>query len=70
MKLFGYDFSITKQKKIKKKTGFSSKRWSTVEKNTLLRFHGENKSAQEIGVLLNRTTQSISAMLYKLHKDK
>jgi hypothetical protein len=76
MNLFGYDFtlefSVTKQseKKRKKTTGFSSKQWTAAEKNALLRFHGENKSAEEISKLLNRTVPSIHSMLYKLKKSK
>ena len=74
MNLFGYDFtldfSVTKQDEKKKKKGFSARRWNTSEKNALLRFHGENKSSEEIGKLLNRTVPSINSMLHKISKGK
>ena len=69
MKIFGYEFIIKEVNK-KKAKGFSSKKWSVAEKNTLLRFHGENKSAVEIAKLLNRTVPSINTMLSKLKNGK
>ena len=74
MNLFGYDFtldfSVTKQEERKKKaTGFSAKRWSSSEKNALLRFHSENKSSEEIGKLLNRTIPSVNSMLAKIKRN-
>ena len=68
-KLFGYTFSITKTYR-KKSTGFSSKRWTTAEKNHLLRRHGEKIPMATIAKEMNRTIASVHSMLQKLHKGK
>jgi len=68
MKIFGYSFTI---KKIgKKKAGFSSKKWTTAEKDHLLRRHGEKIPTSVIAKEMNRTVAAISSMLQKLHKGK
>ena len=67
-KIFGYTFSITET--YRKKRGFSSKRWTTSEKNHLLRRHGEKIAITTIAKEMNRTIPSIHSMLQKLHKGK
>ena len=67
-KLFGYTFSITET--YKKKHGFSSKRWTTSEKNHLLKRHGEKISTETIAKEMNRTPASVYSMMYKLHGKK
>ena len=66
-KIFGYTFSITETYK-KKATGFSSKKWTTSEKNYLLKRHGEKIATKTIAKEMNRTVASINSMLQKLHK--
>jgi len=72
MNIFGYELtfelSIDKIEGKKKATGFSSKRWSTMDINHLLKRHGEKVSAEDIAKELNRTVPSIHSMLYKLHR--
>ncbi len=68
--IFGYEFTIKKVKKRKKAVGFSAKRWSTSEKNHLLKAHGENTSSTQIAKELNRTVPAVNSMLQKLHKKK
>ena len=70
MEIFGYKFIIKKVKRKRKAKGFSAKQWSTSEKNTLLRLHGEHMSVEQIAKELNRTPASINSMIYKLHNKK
>ena len=66
MKLFGYEFTIKKVKKRKRATGFSSKKWTTSEKNTLLRFHSEGMPSEQIAKELGRTVPAVHSMISKL----
>jgi len=70
MTIFGYTINIEKVKTQKKTSGFSAKRWTSAEKNTLLRFHSEGMPIKDIAKELSRTVPSIHSMLNKLHKGK
>ena len=75
MKIFGYEitFDLTVKDlntKGNRKKGFSSKTWNTSEKNHLLKRHGEGMPVKDIAKELNRTAPAITAMVYKLHRNK
>ena len=63
--IFGYTIVIERTK-TKRKTGYSSRAWTDSEVHTLIRFHNEGKSTEEIAELLHRTKPAIYNMLNKL----
>ena len=69
MIIFGYEIKKIKKEK-KKKIGFSSKPWTTSEKNHLLKRHGEGISVIIIAKEMHRTVPSIHSMVYKLRSKK
>ena len=70
MKILGYEFTIKKISKRKKTTGFNAKKWTTSEKNTVLRLSNEGMPITQIAKDMHRTVPAINSMLYKLHKGK
>ncbi len=67
MKLFGYEIIIKKITR-KRAKGFSSRKWTQSETDTMLRLKNEGKSSEVIGAMLNRTAPAISARYTKIHK--
>ena len=64
-KIFNY-VVIFEIKKRKYKIGYSRRKWTTSETNTLLRLRNEGKSYEEIGKLMNRTASSCYSRIHNI----
>lgn len=70
IKLLGYTLEIHKKKARKRPAGYSAKRWTKSEINTMLKWHSEGQSTKDIADKLGRTAQAVSTRLYKIRKQK
>lgn len=67
--IFGYTISlvrIVEPKQIKKKTGFTSKRWTPEELESLVEMNGRGLTAVGMARRLGRTVPAVTSKLWNL----
>lgn len=64
LKIFNIRIEV---RRVKRKGGYSRRKWTNSETDTMLRLWNEGKNKQEIADLLNRTPSSIYARYQKVH---